>query len=276
MAEGEKYNPNSLAAADIVNFALYGPNAAEVYKNSFLPLSQDAARYNAQNYNTYAPGMNATGQGIYNSNARNQVALDNELLNSPAAQGAITRADALQRQVDPEYYKGRELGLGGLQDLYGRIAQTPDQERLAEEGNLLSGSEMASMERGLNRVGGNTPSAISTAGNAMMFGEAGRNKLMQNRQENRTAQAFKPGLLSSAIQSTAQALPTFRSGLDPYKIATGKSAQANYGQGVSGEGGTGSQFGSQVWGGMNAGSIASQGNTANNKSSTLEQLPSYS
>lgn len=274
-SEGDDLDPMQLAAQDYAAFNMFGPATAEVYKNSFLPLTQDAAKWNAQAYNTYAPGMNETGRGIYNDNARNQVSLDNELLGSANARGAITKADAFQRQIDPEYYKGRETGLKELQDLYGKISSTPDQARLAEEGNLLSGSEMAEMERGLNRVGGNVPSAMTTAGNAMQFGEAGRQKLMSNRAENRTAQSFKPGMLSDALKSTATALPTFRSGIDPYKIATGKSAIANFGQAIDGSGnGAGANFGGQVYGQGGANAIASQTNS--DKQSTASQLPSYS
>lgn len=254
----------STAGQSFQDFAKFSPDLAGLYSQYYMPLVRQAADM---------------GRQVSNQDARNQVRLDNELL-AKSNDKMFDRLRDSDRRANSEYYRAMDRSAQGIDDLYSRIGAIPDQARLAEEGNLLSGSEEASMERGLNRMnygmGNTTGDALTTASNAMQFGEAGRTRLMENRAENREADAFKPSLLSAAIQTSAAAMPGMRA-FDTYGIKTGKNASntaANFGQGQMSNDFGGTVFGSMGQQGMNA-----QNNTASTYRSAgdnIGSMPSYS
>ena len=96
-----------------------------------------------------------------------------------ALQGAggdvVREVGALNRELDPEFFAGREAGLGSLLNTFGQIG---------ELGKGLSGGEQEQIQRSLNRsnlAGGNlnTPSNLNTVQNAVTFGGAARDRLSQ-------------------------------------------------------------------------------------------------
>lgn len=245
MSEGNNYDPTQLAASQLGAMAMYGPAVANVFKNDFLPLQADAARWNTKAVQQYAPVLNRVGRNIANENQQVQAGLDNSLLQQGLQTGGVVdNLVEAQNRIEPEYFQGRGLALQGLQDLF----------------KPMSGAEQVEMERGLNRMNGSTgniiPDALTTASNAMQFGQAGRNRLSQ------------------AVAQATAALPTFRTGIDPYKVATGKSSSTSFGQPVSTD--TSNNFGNQVFGQYGQQGMNSQNNTQASKSPILEQLPSYS
>ncbi len=113
--------------------------------------------------------------------------------------GLIDKALALQRQSDPEYYKNRGELSQGLTDL---SKFDPDH---------LSGSEVAETTRGLNQTAQGAPNLSGALSAAAKFG---------------SALARRRGEKNSYLQTVAGALPTLRTGFDPYMVATGKNSGA--------------------------------------------------
>jgi hypothetical protein len=146
----------------------------------------------------------------------NQAAAASERDTLQGAGGELLRTgEALNRQIDPEFYAGREAAGGGLEALIGEAT-----------GNLngdMSPSEMAQIERGLNRMGqnrgiGGLPLGQNTLRASNLFGTASENKLNQRRSN-----------LSNAINSATAFLPNSRSGANAFQDGTGKAGAQSLG-----------------------------------------------
>lgn len=164
-------------------------------------------------YNQYGPALNQIGNTIQQQNALAQANTTNQVLNGPGQQ-AVQGALALQQQVDPQFFASRAATSGRLGDLLNSI----------DLSGKLSGSEQDEIEKSLARQGiqrgtQNAPSATDTVANAMTFGQAGY---------QRKQQAISN--LSDAISKASAFLPSSRSGIDAFQVATGRSSQANPGQ----------------------------------------------
>lgn len=120
----------------------------------------------------------------------------NELSNLKGAGGqSVLAANDLNKTIDPEYYATRATSASKLQDLMN---------------NPISGSESASIERANNagQIGNGTFGLDTNAtqlGAAMNFGSAGRDRLGQ------------------ALGMATQSIPTFKSGVDAFGQATGRT-----------------------------------------------------
>ena len=114
----------------------------------------------------------------------------------------------MQKQADPEYYANRAL-----------IAKQQAELAKSMGTGALSPTELEQIARGLNRT--NVGRGVSDVGsptaaiaNAQTFGRAGTEKMNS---------------ISNALANSASSLNTFRSGADPFQVATGRSAFNNMG-----------------------------------------------
>ncbi len=159
-------------------------------------------------YNKYGPQLNAVGADIAKQNALAQTSADKAVMEGPG-QDLVKSNLELSKLQDPEYYAMRAQEAQKFGDLLGSYNM-----------NGLSGSERSEVERSLNRDNANrgtynTPSQTSTVENAMQFGSALDAK--------RTS-------LGNALNAATQFLPSSKSGVDTFQIATGKSSTGNTGE----------------------------------------------
>jgi len=131
----------------------------------------------------------------------------------------VRAANDLNHEVDPEYYASRANSSASLDKLINSI----------DLSGGLSPTEREEISRGVNRsslASGNfgNGSATSSVANAMQFGQAGHDRVEQNRSD-----------LSKALANAATLIPTFRSGVDPFKEATGKSSMGDFGASQMGQ-----------------------------------------
>lgn len=164
-------------------------------------------------------------------------------------------ATAVAREADPEYYKGREIGLKALEQLF---------SSLDDPAGGLGGSERAEVERSMNRDnaarGNNNPTAIGTIENAMKFGAAGDAR-----------KANKQQRVANALGVASGFLPAAQSKVDTFQVVTGRPSQQ---PGVSPAGQQTYQFGSQIMGAAN--SNAQQTNQINSqRKSGLDKALSF-
>lgn len=120
----------------------------------------------------------------------------------------IARALEAARVADPEYYKTRAITADSLEKLLGATT--------ANLGKGLTTTERDEVGRAValsNARSGtsNAPSNLATVQNAMTFGAAGAAR--ENDQQNQ---------LSKAIAASTSFLPTAKSGVDVFQVATGK------------------------------------------------------
>jgi hypothetical protein len=115
-----------------------------------------------------SPAYAELQQQIYNSNALSNANTEKQLLLGPGAD-EVQIANALQRGIDPEYYKTR--------------ASTSDALNQALNSGM-TGSEQSDIERGMNRqqaAQGRTGigSNLQTVNAGLNYGSAGRQRLLQ-------------------------------------------------------------------------------------------------
>lgn len=174
--------------------------------------SPGLAKLMTELYGTYGRQLNDIGNDINRTNALSQVGTDTAALNQ-ARQTLIPSALEAAKAYDPEYFATRELSANRLKDLLNSI----------DLGSGLSPVEQREVEQGLAQEGhrrgtAGTPSSLDTVSNAMQYGQAGFNRLQTNR-----------SALSTAIANATASLPAFKSGVDVFQVATGKSAMPNLG-----------------------------------------------
>lgn len=164
-------------------------------------------------YEQYGPQLNQIGNDIARQNAMSQAERDRDVLAGPG-QELIQQALEAAKLYDPEFFKTRETTAGRLEDLLGSI----------DLSGGLSETERREIEQGLAREGqqrgtAGAPNQTEIVGNAMRYGEAGRNRVTQNQ-----------NALSQAIAASTAFLPASRSGVDVFQVATGRSSGANAGE----------------------------------------------
>ena len=137
-----------------------GPTAQAQY-NSQAQTSPEYAQLMSQLYKQYAPDLAKTGSEIDNSTRLASAKTDADILKGSGADLARTYS-GIDRELNPEYYKTRELESSKLGELLGSINlndSNPEAERLINQENARSGNT------------GNT-SATNTVSNALDFGNA--------------------------------------------------------------------------------------------------------
>lgn len=158
-------------------------------------------QYALENYKRYGPEFNALGNQIAAENATANAQRELDVLNGTGS-ALIQRGIALDKELNPEFYRTREL----VNNSYGNLVGSIDP-------NKLTGSETAEIERNLGRTGELAGSRGWTS--ALAFGEA------LNRKKDRLASVLAqgPGLINAS-----------RSAVDPFLIGTGRQSQINTGE----------------------------------------------
>lgn len=211
--------PTNESMAQIIDAVVKGlPSLAHVVSQE-LPKSEQAQidvkkkiapqeqQLSADLYRQFGPILNSIGQDIYRQNQLAQTTTDSDIL-AGKGKDLAANALALQRSVDPEYFSTRAATAKSWQGLLDGL-----------DPNTLSGGELASVERGLNRGNFNAglssaPSAQTGVRNALQFSD----RLNQKR-----------AMLSQALGNAPGIAQSTRSGLDPYAMATGKQANQQFG-----------------------------------------------
>lgn len=185
-------------------------------QQTLLAQQQTAPQLNellTQLYAKYGPQLNAIGSDIARQNQTNQATTDAAVMAGPG-RDVVANALELDKLYNPEYNVTRGIEANRVQDLMKSI----------QLGSGLTGSERAEIERsqaheGAMRGNANAPSNIDSVANAMQFGQAGRNREIQNQNQ-----------LGQAIQASTAFLPASRTGFDTFAAATGKGQTANTGE----------------------------------------------
>lgn len=156
---------------------------------------------NAQLYQQFGPEFARIGSQIARQNAEAQALTDLGVV-SGTGRELVREAMRTQKEADPEAYRAREIALANLENLNKSLI-SPDAG--------LSGGERAEIERSLARENfargtGATPTATSTVGNAMAFGQAGEAR----RQQRQSAIANAAQLATSAVQPLSSRIDTFQ------------------------------------------------------------------
>lgn len=116
-------------------------------------------------YQQFAPSLAKTGAEIDSSNRTASAKTDANLLAGPGTDIA-RQTSAIDKEVNPEYYKTRSAEAGKLGELLSSInlnAPNIEAERQISQENARSGNLA-------------TPSATNTTANALQFGEAQRSR----------------------------------------------------------------------------------------------------
>lgn len=148
----------------------------------------------------FMPRFAQIGSDVHRQNAFNQATTEADVLEGPGAR-LVSSARQLDRFQDPEYYNVREAGADKL------IALLEGQDP-----NVLTGAEIANVERTANRTNTATGNAglgssLSAIGNAMTFGGA---------------LDKKRNTLLNTLNAIPQNLAAMRSGTDVFQVATGR------------------------------------------------------
>ena len=149
-------------------------------------------------YKQYGPELARTASDVENISRTGSAQTDVDILRGPG-RTLVTEATALDKVLNPEYYKTREAAAGKLGELLSSInLNRPD-----IEAERQIGQESA-------RTGNiATPSATSTVANALQFGEAA------NRRR---------AVLSNAINTATNFLQPSQSAFNPIVTALGRSS----------------------------------------------------
>jgi hypothetical protein len=170
------------------------------------------AQLQKQLYDDYGPLMADTANRIASQQAKSQAQTDLDILRGTGKDLVSAGVDA-QKVADPEYYGTRSRVSSGLGQLMDSI----------DLSGKASGGETEEMNRALAQEGSrrgtlNTPSMTEALGNALTFGQA------------QTARQDKAkGQLGAAIGLGTGFLPAAQSGVDAFKVATGKTSMPNAG-----------------------------------------------
>lgn len=157
-------------------------------------------------FSTYAPELAKTGSAIDNQTRLAQAQTDSDILKGPGTEMATT-TQALDKQLNPEYYNTRSTESGKIAELLNSINlnnANPEAERLVNQENQRSGNT------------GNT-NATNTVSNALSFG---------NENAKRTA------TLSSAINAATQFLQPAQNN-NALNVATASTSKSAPTTGVS-------------------------------------------
>jgi hypothetical protein len=194
-----------ISSENILPVELAKLNAAKATTDGYNKLQSEA-------YNAYGPLMAETANKIAAGQAASQAQSDLDILKGTGKDLVTAGVDA-QKIADPEYYQTRSRISGGLGQLMDSIDLT----------GKPSGGETEQMNRAMAQEGTrrgtlNTPSMTEALGSALTFGNA------QRQRENEAK-----GQLGAAIGLGTGFLPAAQSGVDAFKVATGKTSMPNAG-----------------------------------------------
>lgn len=196
--------------------------ASKLYEPAMQDLKESLSpRQNAldlKNYQDFGGKFAQVGSDIARQNAQAQAETDLGIVKG-TGRDLAREAMITQREADPEAYRARELALAQLEQLNSSLVN-PDAG--------LSGSERAEIDRSLARDNfargvGATPTATSTVGNAMAFGQAGEAR----RGQRQSAIASAAQLAAGAVQPLSSRVDTFQLTTGRPSINTGEQRQQN-------------------------------------------------
>ena len=155
-------------------------------------------------YNKYGKELNTAGNEIETMNQLAASAREKQIADTYGTD-LVTSADKLNRILDPEFYKNRTEVSDGISKALG-----------GQDPNRLTEAEMESVSRGAARSGGsfNPNNTAQAAANAMTFGQA-----LQQKQQ----------LYNQTLGTAAGALPSTRTGVNAFEIATRRALTPNTG-----------------------------------------------
>lgn len=194
----------------------YFPEVAKAIRAEYDP----TARAEVDIAKKYSPELNQLSTGLLDTSGREASRIGRELSREEQLGAAQTEADilkgpgkeavegtlALQKTVDPEFFKNREALMAELDTAFGALGNDP---------NALSKGEQEGIARGLGRTNWSAGSPMQTISNAMTFGE---NQARRRREYN------------NLINLRAGVTPALRSGMDAGGIATRRTVLPNFGQ----------------------------------------------
>lgn len=185
--------------------ALSDLNTAQVTQPGYAQLQ-------TQLFNQFGPQLNAIGNEIQRRNALAQAGTENDVLTGPG-KDLVSNAYNLSQVYDKPYYDSRQTTSDSITKLINSI----------DLSGGLSSTERDEIGKGLarsNQQAGTqfAPSQTNTVSNAMRYGQAGYNRQQQAKSN-----------LSDAISKASAFLPTAKSGVDVFQVATGRPSQPNPG-----------------------------------------------
>lgn len=203
---GDPPSTNESSAKMFQALEKFAPGAIKALANITLPVGQtllDANRVIAPQqaqletdiYRNYAPGMAKVGSDI--SAQQNLAASESELaLARGPGRDLVKQAVDMQAMVDPQAERTKELVGKGI-----------EQFLAAQNGGQMTPTEIEQINRGLAQRGDANlaPSALKTLNAARTFGDAGTAKWNQ---------------FGQALSTAAAAIPTLRSGISGFEVAT--------------------------------------------------------
>ena len=206
-------------------------------------------------YTTYGPGLNKIGSEL---DAQNRIASTNtdaDILAGPGKR-LSTNAQAIDRLLNPEFYKTRETTGNKLNELLNSISlngPNPEAERLVNYENVRTGN-----------IG--NPSATVGVSNALRFGD----ERMKRQQ-----------LLAGATGAATNFLQPSKASFDPFGRQVANSGDSRF-QGITPVGASAENTGSQLLGAVQG--FTMQRNDINSKrrdaldrvNETMSSLPSIS
>ena len=203
---GSDYTPppqNEQMRSVLRSMTRYAPDTLRALSSTVQELAPANAALDYRQYAQYSPQYLTIGENLADLQAQRATARDLAVMQGGGAKLA-EEALALDRMANPEFYANRAAAGKGFEALI--AGQDP---------NKLTGSEMANVERGINRLNTSrgTPSnigdATTTASNAMMFGD----KLNQKRAAFGQSLGLFPGMQQGS-----------QSNINAYQIAAGRGA----------------------------------------------------
>lgn len=195
------------------------PDIAAAINQQYLPSAEaqlqtadPTAATMTELYRKYGPQLNQIGSDIARQNALSE-AETNKMLLSGSGRDATLAALDLDQLVNPEFYSTRAATGNSLTDLLASI----------DLSGGLSDVERREIEQGLAREGtargtANAPSNTETIANAMRYGQAGRERQVENQNQ-----------LAKAIAASTAFLPASQSGINTFAVGTGKTSSPNTG-----------------------------------------------
>jgi hypothetical protein len=223
MGDDRAPTPGESTDQELAAYTKYFPELMQINAANILPqeqaklaatqaVSPGYSKLQQELYSTYGPLLAQTGNKIAADQAQSTAESDLNVVKG-TGRDLVKEAIDTQKLADPEYYKAREQVGGRLGDLLGSI----------DLNGKLSGGETEALSRGQaqqNQQRGilTNPSQTAAISNALTFGNA---------QHQRESEA--KGQLASALNVGNQFLPASQSGVDVFKVATGKTSMPNAG-----------------------------------------------
>lgn len=151
--------------------AMGNPSTVQNFSNATNEALGGTAPYanqlQQQLYNTYGPQIANTQNQIGSIGAQGNSQITANQVNSPQASQIVQGATNLSQQANPQLYNLLNTYSGGINNAMNNLSPTMN-------GSQLSGIMRNNATSGVANGSVNVPTAISTAANAMNFGQAGQ------------------------------------------------------------------------------------------------------